>query len=104
MFRKNEEIEPLIEAFIGILEEEQKNWGSEKSIVYVATPQNNDFTEANFVKTFLLSRAIRAYSEEDLANFVEFQFGGCKEGLLVQYHTSKKSKARISQISCFFLL
>ena len=54
---------------------------SEKHPVYIAAPQNDDFTDANVIKNFLLEKGIRAFSEEDLGNYVEFQFGACQESL-----------------------
>ena len=81
MFRKDDKKEPLIESFLNIIKEMKVPGNSEKHPVYIAAPQNDDLTDANLIKNILLEKGMRAFSEEDLGNYVEFQFGACQERL-----------------------
>ena len=81
MFRKDDKKKPMIESFLNIIKEIKISGNSEKHPVYIAAPQNDDFTNANLIKNFLLEKGMRAFSEEDLGNYVEFQFGACQERL-----------------------
>ena len=82
MFRKDDRKEPLIDSFLNIINEMKIPGNSEKHAVYIAAPQNDDFTDANAIKNFWLEKGIRAFSKEDLGNYVEYQFGACQERLI----------------------